>query len=103
MDQDKKKYSAPEIIFETDLENTNVALMNDDVAYKGYAYLLVTNGYGCVCTVLFDRFQDLDACFSHAEFSEISSCLGSDRFHSFFDVDAVLGYYFKGQISLLFS
>ncbi len=55
------------IIFETDLEDTNVCLINDDVAYLGYTYLLVTKGYGCMCTVLFDRFQELDASFERTK------------------------------------
>ncbi|MDX1612712.1 MAG: NAD(P)/FAD-dependent oxidoreductase [Candidatus Promineifilaceae bacterium] len=48
------------IVFQTDYEDTNVFLLNDDAAYKGYSYLLITKGYGCLCTVLFDRFTDLD-------------------------------------------
>ncbi len=55
------------IIFETDLEDTNICLINNEVAHRGYAYLLVTKGYGCMCTVLFDRFQDLDACFENTK------------------------------------
>ena len=55
------------IIFETDLEDTNIFLINDDVAYLGYTYLLVTGGYGCMCTVLFDRFQELDASFERTK------------------------------------
>jgi flavin-dependent dehydrogenase len=51
------------IIFRTDYPDTNIFLVNDDAAYKGYAYLLITGGYGCLCTVLFDRFDRLDACF----------------------------------------
>lgn len=51
------------IVFETDLEDTGVFLVNDAAAYKGYAYLLVTKGYGCMCTVLFENFADLDANF----------------------------------------
>jgi len=51
------------IVFETDLEDANVFLVNDEAAYRGYAYLLVTKGYGCMCTVLFDRFKELDASF----------------------------------------
>lgn len=51
------------IMFESDYEDTNVSLVNDEVAYRGYAYLLINKGYGCICTVLFDRFQDLDASF----------------------------------------
>jgi flavin-dependent dehydrogenase len=51
------------IVFKTSAEDTNVFLLNDEAAYKGYSYLLITKGYGCLCTVLFDRFSDLDDCF----------------------------------------
>jgi flavin-dependent dehydrogenase len=51
------------IVFETDLEETNIFLVNDTAAHKGYSYLLVAEGYGCMCTVLFDNFTELDDCF----------------------------------------
>ncbi len=54
------------IVFKTDYEDTNVFLLNDKAAYKGYSYLLITRGYGCMCTVLFDRFPDLDENFEVA-------------------------------------
>ena len=54
------------IVFRTDYEDTNVFLLNDRAAYKGYSYLLITRGYGCMCTVLFDRFPDLDENFKVA-------------------------------------
>ena len=51
------------IVFDTEYEDTNVFLVNDEAAYKGYSYLLITRGYGCLCTVLFDRFKELDTCY----------------------------------------
>jgi len=54
------------IVFRTDYEDTNVFLLNDRAAYKGYSYLLITKGYGCMCTVLFDRFPELDQNFEFA-------------------------------------
>ncbi|MEO6878750.1 MAG: hypothetical protein ABI205_09735, partial [Gemmatimonadaceae bacterium] len=36
-----------------------VVLMDNDAAPKGYAYLLVTDGYGCLCTMLFDDFPSV--------------------------------------------
>ncbi len=51
------------IVFKTDLPDTAIGLVNDRAAYKGYAYLIVTNGYGCMCTVLFDRFDEAANCF----------------------------------------
>jgi len=39
------------IIFNTDMDDIAVALVSKETSYKGYSYLLVTNGYGCMCTV----------------------------------------------------
>ena len=51
------------IVFETDAPDMAVALLNDDVAPGGYAYLLITNGYGCCCTMLFRDFPTIHDCF----------------------------------------
>ncbi len=40
------------IIFETDIKDTAVIAFNDNLAFKGYSYLLITKGYGCLCTVV---------------------------------------------------
>lgn len=55
------------IVFETTHEDINVFLLNDEAAYKGYSYLLITNGYGCMCTVLFDQFSRLHDCYQASE------------------------------------
>lgn len=55
------------IVFHTDHEDAYIFLVNDDAAYKGYSYLLITDGYGCMCTVLFDKFDRLDACYETTE------------------------------------
>jgi flavin-dependent dehydrogenase len=47
------------IVFDTDAPDYAVVLMNDDAAPKGYAYLLITNGYGCLCTMLFEDFSSV--------------------------------------------
>ncbi|MGZ7135837.1 MAG: NAD(P)/FAD-dependent oxidoreductase [Methanobacterium sp.] len=47
------------IIFKTDMDDTAVVIFNDMAAFKGYAYLLVTKGNGCLCTVLFDNFSSI--------------------------------------------
>ena len=39
------------VIFKTTMSDTAVALVHNKAAYRGYAYLLVTNGYGCMCAV----------------------------------------------------
>jgi flavin-dependent dehydrogenase len=51
------------IRFETNMPDMAVAIVNDDAAVKGYSYLLVTDGYGCICTVLFDEFHRAESCF----------------------------------------
>lgn len=45
--------------FRTTHPDIAVALVNDEAAYKGYAYLLIVNGYGCICTVMFDKFNQI--------------------------------------------
>ncbi len=51
------------IIFKTSMKDMAISLVNDKAAYKGYSYLLVTKGYGCMCTVLFDKFSQVKTCF----------------------------------------
>lgn len=51
------------IIFKTTLPDMAIGLVNDKYAFKGYSYLLITKGYGCICTVLFDQFNKTDQCF----------------------------------------
>lgn len=55
------------VVFQTSLPDMACGLVNDRAAYKGYAYLLVAGGYGCMCTVLFDRFELLNDCFCETE------------------------------------
>lgn len=49
--------------FKTDLKDTATVLFNNEAAFKGYSYLLVTKGYGCMSSVLLDNFNKADACF----------------------------------------
>ncbi|MCX6350436.1 MAG: NAD(P)/FAD-dependent oxidoreductase [Bacteroidetes bacterium] len=51
------------IVFKTNMPDMAVGLVNDKVAIKGYSYMLITKGYGCICTVLFEDFNRTDACF----------------------------------------
>ncbi len=48
------------ISFETEHENLAVGLVNNYHAFRGYSYLLVSNGFGCIATILFGGFQDLN-------------------------------------------
>lgn len=58
------------IVFETDAPDCAIALLNDHAAPGGYAYLLITNGYGCCCTMLFDDFPSI-----HARLAQVRSIL----------------------------
>lgn len=55
------------IVFETDAPDCAIALLNDEVAPGGYAYLLITNGYGCCCTMLFHDFPSIHSRFARAK------------------------------------
>ncbi|MGZ7134729.1 MAG: NAD(P)/FAD-dependent oxidoreductase [Methanobacterium sp.] len=51
------------IAFRTDHEDIATVLFNNEAAFKGYAYFLVTNGYGCISTVLLDDLGRVNSCF----------------------------------------
>lgn len=55
------------IVFETDAPDQAVALLDDAAGYKGYGYLLVTQGYGCCCVMSFDDFPGIHRGFQHAK------------------------------------
>ncbi len=55
------------LVFSTKLPDLAIGIALDDAGYKGYAYLLVTNGYGCLCTVLFDQLNRLESCLAAAK------------------------------------
>lgn len=45
------------ITFETKMKDQAVAVLDDNIAPKGYAYLLVNQGYGTMVTVLYREFR----------------------------------------------
>jgi len=51
------------IVFNTNMNDISVGLVNDSAAYKGYSYLLVTKGYWCMCSYLWDKFDRINNCF----------------------------------------
>lgn len=51
------------LIFQSDLPNMAVAIFHDELAHLGYSYLLIAQGYGCLCTVVFKDFHRLNVCF----------------------------------------
>jgi flavin-dependent dehydrogenase len=40
------------IVFRTNSKDIAIVVFNDELAFKGYSYFLVTKGYGCMCTVV---------------------------------------------------
>lgn len=55
------------ITFGSDLKDTALMLFNDRAGFKGYSYLLVTKGYGCLCIVFLEKFHNADRCFTQAK------------------------------------
>jgi flavin-dependent dehydrogenase len=51
------------ITFPTNLPNMAIGIFHNDLAYLGYSYLLVADGYGCLCSVVFKDFSKLNKCF----------------------------------------
>ncbi len=51
------------ITFDTSMEDTAVVVLDDDMAPKGYAYLLVDEGYGTMGTVLYRQYHRSQECF----------------------------------------
>jgi flavin-dependent dehydrogenase len=54
------------IVFDTDAPDCTIVLMDDKAAPKGYAYLLVSGGYGCLATMLFEDFPSVHERLSYA-------------------------------------
>jgi len=52
------------IVFKTHVKDIAVAIYNDGMAFKGYSYLFVTKGYGCLCSVVVAyQLHRIDECF----------------------------------------
>ena len=54
------------ILFETDMEDRACGILNDDLAPKGYAYLLVSAGLGTLASVLYERFSEAKTCLERS-------------------------------------
>ena len=55
------------IVFKTNAPDMAIGFLSDKAAYQGYAYLLVTQGYGCLATVLFHKFDRMEACWAETQ------------------------------------
>jgi len=51
------------IVFETKKGDMSVTVCNDALAYKGYSYLLIREGYGCMVSVVMEDFKKIGGCF----------------------------------------
>lgn len=62
------------IIFKTKLEDTVIVLFDNNAAFNGYSYLLVTKGYGCMCAVVLNELSRINDCFEQTKkfFSEMT-------------------------------
>ena len=83
------------IIFKTNSPDRALVILNNRVTNKGYAYLLVTNGYGCLCTTVFDGLERADEYFESTR-TQVLEMTGID----FIDEKKVGGYVnFSSQAS----
>ncbi len=55
------------IVFNTHLEDIAALIINNEAAYRGYSYLLVAGGYGCMCTVVFHDLTKVSRCWSRTK------------------------------------
>jgi hypothetical protein len=55
------------IIFGTNFRDTAIVVLNDKLAFKGYSYLLIAKGHGCMCTVVLHEMHRVNACFKETK------------------------------------
>jgi flavin-dependent dehydrogenase len=55
------------IIFKTNVKDTAMLVFNDELAFKGYSYLFITKGYGCMCTVVLNELSRVNNCFERTK------------------------------------
>ena len=55
------------IVFKADFRDIVVMACNNELAFEGYSYLLVTKGYGCMCTVVFGKLDKVTECFERTK------------------------------------
>ncbi len=51
------------ITFKTNAKDKAIVVFDDDLAFEGYAYLLITKGYGCMCTAIANELGKVNECF----------------------------------------
>lgn len=55
------------IVFETSIKDIAIVVLNDRLAFKGYSYLLITKGYGCLCSVVLHELYRVNECFERTK------------------------------------
>lgn len=55
------------IVFDTPAADRVVGLLHERAAHRGYSYLIVARGRGCLCSVVFGRFDGVGACLERAQ------------------------------------
>lgn len=55
------------IVFNTDLEDMLVLAYGDDLAFKGYSYFIVRNGYACMCSTVIGELDRVNECFENTK------------------------------------
>ncbi|MCL4427386.1 MAG: NAD(P)/FAD-dependent oxidoreductase [Deltaproteobacteria bacterium] len=58
-------FIAEGITFDTANENLASVLFNDEIAPKGYAYLIINNGFGTMATVIYENFKNTKKYFKN--------------------------------------
>jgi len=55
------------IVFDTSATDLVVGLLHEGAARRGYSYLIVAGGRGCLCSVVFQRFAEVGGCLERAK------------------------------------
>lgn len=61
------KAAAKGLVFKTTAPDTAICLLDDKAAYKGYSYLLITKGYGCMCSTAVNKLDRLNSGFERTK------------------------------------
>jgi len=61
------------ITFKTSAGDTAVAIFNNKAGYQAYSYLLITKGYGCMCSLVIGDLTRINGCLEETKriFSEM--------------------------------
>lgn len=55
------------MVFKTDIKQLASGIYNDRMAFKGYSYLLISEGHGCMATVVYNDFARVNECFERTK------------------------------------